>query len=69
MILGLAVPAALAQDPCPAALDLPITDPEQIAHLDVRRRDRFGGILYEYRLSVTPVCRSLLFMRLSFYRR
>ena len=27
----------------------PMTDPEQIAHLDVRRRDRLGGILHEYR--------------------
>jgi putative transposase len=27
----------------------PITDPEQIAHLDVRRRDRLGGTLHEYR--------------------
>ena len=26
----------------------PITDPEQIAHLDVRRRDRLSGILHEY---------------------
>ena len=26
----------------------PITDPGQIAHLDVRRRDRLGGILHEY---------------------
>jgi len=26
----------------------PMTDPEQIAHLDVRRRDRLGGILHEY---------------------
>ncbi len=26
----------------------PMTDPEQIARLDVRRRDRFGGILDEY---------------------
>lgn len=25
-----------------------ITDPERIAHLDVRRRDRLGGILHEY---------------------
>jgi hypothetical protein len=25
-----------------------MTDPEQIARLDVRRRDRFGGILHEY---------------------
>ena len=27
----------------------PITDPERIAHLDVRRRDRLGGTLHEYR--------------------
>jgi hypothetical protein len=27
----------------------PITGLEQIAHLDVRRRDRLGGILHEYR--------------------
>ena len=27
----------------------PITDPEQIARLDVRRRDRLGGTLHEYR--------------------
>jgi len=27
----------------------PLTDPERIAHLDVRRRDRLGGILHEYR--------------------
>jgi putative transposase len=27
----------------------PITSPEQIAHLNVRRRNRLGGILYEYR--------------------
>jgi hypothetical protein len=26
----------------------PMTGPEQIAHLDVRRRDRLGGILHEY---------------------
>jgi transposase InsO family protein len=26
----------------------PITDPGQIAHLDIRRRDRLGGILREY---------------------
>jgi len=25
-----------------------MTAPEQIARLDVRRRDRFGGILHEY---------------------
>ncbi len=27
----------------------PITDPERITHLDVRRRDRLGGTLHEYR--------------------
>ncbi len=27
----------------------PITDPKRIAHLDVRRRDRLGGTLHEYR--------------------
>ena len=27
----------------------PITDSEQIAHLDIRRRDRLGGTLHEYR--------------------
>ncbi|CAG6396343.1 integrase core domain-containing protein [Streptomyces cocklensis] len=27
----------------------PITDPDQIAHLDIRKRDRLGGILHEYR--------------------
>jgi hypothetical protein len=27
----------------------PITDPERIAHLDVRRRDRLGSTLHEYR--------------------
>jgi len=32
---------------CP--LPEPITDPERIAHLDVRRRDRLGGTLHEYR--------------------
>ena len=27
----------------------PITDPVQIAHLHIRRRDRLGGTLHEYR--------------------
>jgi hypothetical protein len=27
----------------------PVTDPERIAQLDVRRRDRLGGTLHEYR--------------------
>lgn len=26
----------------------PITDPGQITHLDIRRRERLGGILHEY---------------------
>jgi hypothetical protein len=30
--------------PLPAA----ITDPRQIARLDIRRRERLGGILHEY---------------------
>ena len=29
-------------------LPVPITDPDQIARLDIRRRDRLGGILHEY---------------------
>ncbi|WP_405587866.1 integrase core domain-containing protein [Streptomyces sp. NBC_01190] len=29
-------------------LPVPVTDPEQIACLDVRRRERLGGILHEY---------------------
>ncbi|WP_297539739.1 integrase core domain-containing protein [Amycolatopsis sp.] len=26
----------------------PISDKEQITHLDIRRRDRLGGVLHEY---------------------
>jgi hypothetical protein len=29
-------------------LAAPIADPDKIAHLDIRRRDRLGGILHEY---------------------
>jgi putative transposase len=29
-------------------LPKPITDPDQIARLDIRRRERLGGILHEY---------------------
>lgn len=29
-------------------LPIPVTDPDQIARLDIRRRDRLGGILHEY---------------------
>jgi hypothetical protein len=32
-------------------LPRPISDPEQIIHLDIRRRQRLGGILHEYRHS------------------
>jgi putative transposase len=30
----------------------PIDDPDKIVHLDVRRRDRLGGILHEYKHAV-----------------
>lgn len=29
-------------------LPAPLTKPERIAHLDIRRRDRLGGTLHEY---------------------
>ncbi|MET8538952.1 hypothetical protein ABZV67_46900, partial [Streptomyces sp. NPDC005065] len=29
-------------------LPVPISDPEQVARLDIGRRERLGGILYEY---------------------
>jgi putative transposase len=29
-------------------LTAPITDPEQITRLDIRKHDRLGGILHEY---------------------
>ncbi|GAB2792734.1 hypothetical protein GCM10027073_26240 [Streptomyces chlorus] len=29
-------------------LPAPVTDPDRIAHLDIRRRDRLGGTLHEY---------------------
>ncbi|WP_235884179.1 integrase core domain-containing protein [Saccharopolyspora elongata] len=38
---------ANARPLCP--LPQPITAPEQMTHLDIRRRDRLGGILHEYR--------------------
>ncbi|MET7779685.1 integrase core domain-containing protein [Streptomyces sp. NPDC005388] len=31
------------------ALPEPVIDPEQIMRLDVRRHDRLGGVLHEYR--------------------
>ncbi len=30
-------------------LPAPIADPDKMARLDIRRRDRLGGILHEYR--------------------
>ncbi|MBO3752425.1 integrase core domain-containing protein [Streptosporangiaceae bacterium NEAU-GS5] len=30
------------------AVPAPIADPEQIISLDIRRRDRLGGVLHEY---------------------
>jgi hypothetical protein len=30
------------------ALPTPITDPDRIARLDIRRTDRLGGIIHEY---------------------
>lgn len=26
----------------------PVTDPDRLDHLDIRRRDRLGGVLHEY---------------------
>jgi putative transposase len=37
---------ANARPLCP--LPAPITEPERITHLDIRRRDRLGGTLHEY---------------------
>jgi putative transposase len=36
--------AAAPQHPLPA----PITEPDRVSHLNIRRRDRLGGILHEY---------------------
>ncbi|MFJ6590953.1 hypothetical protein ACIQPP_09145 [Streptomyces violaceusniger] len=38
----------------PHPLPTPITDPEQLAGLDRRRRERLGGILNEYRHAARP---------------
>jgi transposase InsO family protein len=32
----------------PAPLPAPITDPDRLTRLDIRRRDRLGGVLHEY---------------------
>ena len=37
---------ANARPLCP--LPTPIADPDTMAHLNIRRRDRLGGILHEY---------------------
>jgi transposase InsO family protein len=39
-----ALHAAAPQRPLPP----PITQPDQVSHLDIRRRDRLGGVLHEY---------------------
>ncbi|MFC5957314.1 integrase core domain-containing protein [Streptomyces pratens] len=39
---------ALGQAAPPRSLPEPITEPGQIAHLKIRRRDRLGGTLHEY---------------------
>jgi transposase InsO family protein len=40
---------ALAQAAPLRVLPAPITDPARLADLDVRRRERLGGVLHEYR--------------------
>ncbi|MEV0056434.1 integrase core domain-containing protein [Saccharopolyspora shandongensis] len=37
----------------PNPLPTPIADPDKIAHLNIRRRDRLGGILHEYEHACT----------------
>jgi hypothetical protein len=32
----------------PRAVPEPITDPERLAYLGIRRHDRLGGIIHEY---------------------
>ena len=39
-----ALHAAAPQRPLPS----PITEPDRLNHLDIRRHDRLGGILHEY---------------------
>ncbi|MCI2421418.1 integrase core domain-containing protein [Saccharopolyspora sp. K220] len=39
-----ALHSAAPQRPLPA----PITEPDRVSHLNIRRRDRLGGILHEY---------------------
>ncbi|MFF1688404.1 MULTISPECIES: hypothetical protein [unclassified Streptomyces] len=35
-------------------LPVPVADPEEIARLDIRRRERLGGILHEYHHAARP---------------
>ncbi|WP_425462276.1 integrase core domain-containing protein [Micromonospora pisi] len=35
-------------------LPAPVTDPDEIAHLNARRRDRLGGVLHEYEHAARP---------------
>ncbi|MFF6815664.1 integrase [Streptomyces sp. NPDC012403] len=46
---GIANARPLRPLPMPMPMPMPIGDPEQITHLDIRRRQRLGGILHEYR--------------------
>jgi hypothetical protein len=39
---------ALTQAAPLRAVPVPIPDPERISELDIRRRDRLGGVLHEY---------------------
>jgi putative transposase len=38
----------LGQAAPPRALPVPIADPDQMTNLDIRRRDRLGGVLHQY---------------------
>jgi transposase InsO family protein len=45
---GIANARPLHPLPMPMPMPMPINDPEQIIHLDIRRRQRLGGALHEY---------------------
>ncbi|MDT3439455.1 hypothetical protein [Pseudofrankia sp. BMG5.37] len=38
----------MGSDRLAVQLPEPINDPDRLTHLDIRRRDRLGGILHEY---------------------
>ncbi|MET8439066.1 integrase core domain-containing protein [Streptomyces sp900116325] len=46
---GIASARPLHPMPMPMPIPVPITDPEQITRLGIRKRERLGGILHEYR--------------------